>query len=64
MYKPDNHTNTAIGSPLLKSSNNYGNINGRYTPDTAKISSQEHSKNWYSSQNRAELMGRREKTTK
>ena len=57
MHKPGNHTNSALGNPLLKSFNNYRNTNGRY-------SCQEHSKNWHSSQKGAKLMGRRDKTAK
>ena len=36
MYKPDNHTNSALGKSLIKSFNNDRNTNRWYTPDTAK----------------------------
>ena len=32
MYKPDGHTNSALGDSLLKSFNNYRNISGRSWP--------------------------------
>ena len=56
MYKPHGHTNSALANPLLKSFDYHKNTNGRYTPDTTKMSYQEHSKNWDSSLKRAELM--------